>query len=240
MSSRQTTLQAQEMAKAMAKEIAKQMLARSGRLAAKRTPNQSETTQSLAGIAQIWQSDDMTQDNKTGWQALADGLNTQQGRTGRDAYTAFSAFVNIATACQSVNLAVPMDAPGIPAQPVSIPPTTLTASVSSDTPPSLTLTLRSDLYNGNIQVWAGTKPSIVGKKIRTTAPCVLLGRLDGITPMGVGIDGLYTAKLSVPKAGQQLLVKLVPVSITGFRGTPLLLTATVTDASAAAAPVKVS
>ncbi len=208
-----------QMARRMAKETAKSLLARSARFSPKVSQRQSERRQEMSRIASAWQGLDA---ERAGWQALANVLNEREGRTGRQALSAYMAFTQV----NSVRLASPdgldilTDAPASPETPAFTAPVLLSATVTEG---RLTLELSSTAPLGPLQI-AGCRPLIAGQAVRPAHAFTGLNAAVG-SPFALG--EAYARKFGAVRAGQKIILRVRAVSENGFRGAPLLACATV-------------
>ncbi len=200
------------------------------------TPGQSKQQQEFAGLVQAFRATSMIQ--KAGWQAVANALNFDQGRTGRHKLSAANAFCILNSGRLLAMQPIQSDAP----QNIAPPPvlTHVTADASAPMPgaadnAAFSMTVYALNYNYNVQVLAAA-PAPSGKPTfpdKSFAPICVVPR---ISVSGTDVGYAYAARYGTPQPGAQIALKLVPISDAGVRRVPLVILATVTAPLAEATP----
>lgn len=197
------------------------------------TPAQSRTRQTLGGLNSMYKA--LTMAQKGGWQTVANTLNTNQGRTGKNKIHPANAFITLNAARLACGCCCLSDAPADLAAPSVLPPVTVqTSSPAADT--AFALTLRCAAYPHMVQILASA-PTPAGKTTfpdNTFKPLGSLPSLSGTAP--IDITALYTAVYGTPPSGAQIALKLMAVSPAGIRLAPIMLVAIVIGSAQTNAP----
>lgn len=218
----------------MARELAKQMLAQSGHLSPTLSTEQPRQRQNARVISAAWRAQSAGSQNQ--WLALAQIINAQEGRYGKQALNGYTAFFILNSTRLTSGLALLTDAPAAPAPPAATPPLLLAAAFDPDAG-GLSLTAPgAPAYPDRVIVY-GAKPLLVGQDVFPGTKFKRLGALPHLNGVSV-LSGLYQSQFYVPGDGYQIVLRLVAVSATGARSAPVQLTCQVEapGAAQAAAP----
>ena len=196
------------------------------------TPAESRARQNFGGLMDAFRALSMTQ--KAAWQDVANAMNLDEDRTGRQRLSAANAYFIIGSGCLALRQFPPTDPPASIARPPMMVNVSLTSAVPTaeaqpgDAP--FSLLVYAPNYLNPVQVLAAP-PAIGGKPTfpdNSFAPITLL---DTIPPDGVDISNAYAARFGVPEIGAQIGLKLIAMTQHGVRRAPLVISGIVTATS---------
>lgn len=202
------------------------------------SPSQSRIRQNIAACAAAWKT--LTYDQKNAWLAF-DKQRAALATPKR--HNAFNAFVSINATRLASGMGLNTTPPANADLPPGLPSDLLVDATYPGVPGSaprtvgaLSLWLRSTAFSHVVQIYASA-PTLAGMDTRTTSGRFSLITVAGLIPDG-GLDITipYLAKFGDAPIGSQVAFQLVPISATGLRGVPLLLTGVVTIDAARPAP----
>ncbi len=141
--------------------------------------------------------------------------------------------VQTARVCQGLTL-LP-SAPSAPVLPPFLEDAALTATLSPDGK-SLSLRLSSAAIDCAVQVWTPRRALLPSASVPASRRMEVLAVPGLLGPAGVDLGDEYAASVGVPAAGMKIALRLVPLSVAGFRGQPVTVTAIVTQSAGAPGP----
>lgn len=188
-----------------------------------RSPQQSRQNQSFGGNSTTFRT--LTPQQKAGWQAAANVLNTAQGRTGRHRMSAANAFKMCAAGRTAVGLPVQLDAPTGAA--LSMPPglpNVLVNATNSEGTGQFKVTLTPQTAVANPVLIFCAPPQIAGKVTWPDGSFAPIGHLNTMTAAPNDISAMVAAKYGPTEAGMELALRLVVISDAGLRRSYLCVT----------------
>jgi hypothetical protein len=180
------------------------------------------SAQQFQQLAADWRALDGTA--KSSWSLLAQQTaNALQPQAAPAYVNAYSAFVAANTVLLNTGQAALAMAPETHVVPPALPALTLTATFGH-----LGLSVHlsaATAYAGPVLLYA-TRPQLVGNSLYATTRFVLIGSVPSLS--NADITALFQTKFHLPSAGYQIALKAAPVSATGYRRSPVVVSALVT------------
>ncbi len=162
------------------------------------------------------------------WNALADTLNNALTTRLAGRKTALGTFIGHNSTLCACGMAPTLIAPQTEAAPV-LPPLSLSATFNADTGLALTMAVSAP-FQARVLVY-GARPLLPGRSLYDTMNWRVIDSLDTLEAGStVDLTASYLKAYRVTRPGYTLALKLVPVSVNGFRGAETLFTAEVTSA----------
>lgn len=195
-----------------------------------RAPHKQSAAQSVqranwSGTGRMWKHG-LTQAQKVQWGLLGRQIpywdNTRRGLP----LSGYQCFQAVAAGLWAQGLMPREDAPPSPDFPLPLGQLTLTATEASETQP-FALTLSGPPFPQAVQVYAA-HAQFVGDPVTAKTRFVLLQTLPQIGANGASLAEAFARKCGEAVAGQQIAVRLVALSPTGFRGPSMTLCAPAT------------
>ncbi len=201
------------------------------------TANQSRSQQAFIACIRAYSALSATQ--KAAWLKISSQMKRQtplvtpSGLLATRATTPRGCFMQVNTALQGCGKPLNPVAPSAIVPPAALPPLTLAASVLDG---ALTLSVTSPNAYGDMTQYWGAKPLLDGQTATRSQAFTLLRYMQSLPPESLSLGDEYTAAFGAVEAGQQITIQVLPISQSGFRGAPFVLTTVVADGSAQAAP----
>ena len=187
----------------------------------------------MTAIGHAWSQ--MAPAARAPWQLLANqmthktGLRTPGGAKQTRPLSAFQAFGSLNGTRLACGQSLTLTAPEFPARPLPLPPLTLTATAKSSphAPGALpfTLLLSAPAHAQTIQIYAAP-PLLIGQYPSLPRP-IIIATLPHLPSGPTDLAPAYAARFGPLAPGHQVVLKIVPVTPDGLKGTPLLLSANV-------------
>lgn len=199
-----------------------------------RTPFQQQVTANMSLISRTWRT--LTDRQREGWIAFGQTWSPTPGKSTAKGITVFQALNAVRLNTHQADIL--RYAPVQPDFIGKLPAFTITAArpvpaaatlALSDAPaatPAFALSLQSPAFDTPVQILATRplSPGISRPKPQDFRPITFLPALSG-TPLS--LSDAYAAQFPLPPAGMKLAIQIVPVTESGFKGSPFTQIVTV-------------
>lgn len=195
-----------------------------------RTPFQQQVTANMSLISRTWRT--LSDRQREGWSAFGHTWSPTPGKSTAKGITVFQALngVRLNTGLAGILRDAPVQPDFIGKLPAFTvvadrPAATAATLVLSDTP-TFALSLQSPAFDTPVQILATRplSPGVSRPKPQDFRPIVLLPALPG-TPLS--LSDAYAAQFPLPPPGMKLAIQIVPITESGFKGSPFTQIVTV-------------
>ncbi len=179
------------------------------------TAKASQNEKNFVGVGTTWSR--LTYPERAAWGQTALRVPRWGAPAGSPPLSGYQCFSSAATGRQAQSLPISTQAPPVPDLPPLLALPTVTATLSPSVPGGLVLELSCAPFACAVSAFAA-RPAIPGGRVPDARQCALLRTLPTLASGAASLGDAYVKQWKTPPAGAELFLRLVPVSLLGFRG----------------------